>query len=68
MDVAREQGLPVKMLYSVREVACVTGMSEFGVRKAVREGELRSKSSGQRVLMEPEWVDAWLARKEGAAR
>ena len=63
-DMARELGLPKKLLYSVKEVGRVLGVPCSTVYDEMKSGRLRyhlppGRKYGQ--LVKPEWVDAWIA-------
>lgn len=63
LETAREQDLPIKMMYTLGEVADVTGYPYNTVLEEVKAGRLRCKSlpgkqKGFRV--KPEWVDEWV--------
>lgn len=63
-DMARELGLPKKLLYSVKEVSRVLGVPCSTVYDEMKSGRLRyhlppGRKYGQ--LVKPEWVDSWIA-------
>lgn len=63
-DMARELGLPKKLLYSAKEVSKVLGVPCSTVYDEMKSGRLRyhlppGRKYGQ--LVKPEWVDEWIA-------
>lgn len=66
MEVATAQGLPRKLLYTVREVSQVLGIPYSTLHDELKAGRLKfhlppGRRYGQ--LIKPEWVDEWI--KEG---
>lgn len=62
-DMARESGLPPRLAYTVAETAEYTGMTQWAIRQALRDGSLpflmpRGRSRGCRIR--PGDVDEWL--------
>lgn len=63
-DMARELGLPKKLLYSVKEVSRVLGVPCSTVYDKMKSGRMRyhlppGRKYGQ--MVKPEWVDEWIA-------
>lgn len=60
---AGELGMPPKLMYSVKEVARVTGVPYSTLLAECRAGRLRSylpKGRKQGWKVRPEWVDEWI--------
>ncbi|AXK88878.1 DNA binding domain-containing protein, excisionase family [Nocardia farcinica] len=47
-------GLPHQISYNVRQAAAATGMSEWTIRKLVRENQIAARYLGSQILIDPE--------------
>jgi len=51
-----------KLLYSVKELANVTGLSAQAIRNEIKAHNLVAISYGTKYLIEPTEADAWIKR------
>ena len=51
-----------KLLYSVKELANVTGLSAQAIRNEIKAHRLVAISYGTKYLIEPTEADAWITR------
>lgn len=54
---------PKKLLYPVKDVASVLGVSENVIRNEIKAGRMKyHKPDGKRegMYLRPEWVDEWI--------
>jgi excisionase family DNA binding protein len=51
-----------KLMYSVKELAGVTGLSAQAIRNEIKAHKLVAISYGTKYLIEPTEAEAWIAR------
>lgn len=64
-SMAEDAGLPRKGMYTVREVARVSGVSRTTLQREIEAGRLRTflppgRERGR--LVKPEWFDEWFSK------
>ncbi|WP_282209414.1 hypothetical protein [Parvibacter caecicola] len=65
-EMAGALGWKPKLTYTVAEVVHATGIPATTVRDEISRGNLKARVIGaKKLVLLPEWVDEWLALREG---